>query len=408
MLIKRKILPTVLDALSDTPVVFIRGARQTGKSTLVKELSKENYPASYITFDNTAVLSAASADPAGFIADLKKPVIIDEVQRVPGLLLAIKEDVDENRHPGRYLLTGSANILTLPQVADSLAGRIEIITLWPLSQGEISDTKENLIDKLFETSAPDFDTAGTSRKSLIEKIISGGYPEAIQRTSLKRKATWFDSYITTILERDVRDLSNIQDLTALPRLLQFFAARTSTLLNQSEISRSSGIPNSTLVRYMTLFETIFLIQLLPAWSSNLGKRLVKASKLYLVDPGLSSHLLGFDENRFENDQETAGKLLENFVVSELFKEASWCQTAVQLFHYRSRTGQEVDVILEDRSGRVVGIEIKSTSTPSAKHFKGMKKLQEQAGDRFLKGILLYIGKEIIPFGNKLFAVPMFF
>ncbi len=405
-MIKRKILQNVLDALSDTPVVFIRGARQTGKSTFVQELEKEHYPASYITFDNAGILSAASEDPSGFIANLKKPVILDEVQRVPELLLAIKEDVDKDRQPGQYILTGSANILTIPKVADSLAGRMEIITLWPLAQSEIEDVKDNVIDKFFNISPLDFGITGTTRKHLIEKIINGGYPVPLQRTRVSRKSAWFDSYITTILERDIRDLSNMQDLTALPRILKLLASRVSTLLNQSEISRSAGIPNSTLVRYMTLFEMIFLVQYLPSWSTNLGKRLVKSPKIFLVDTGLVSHLLGYDEKRFENEPETGGKLLENFVISELYKEASWSRTWVQLYHYRSRSGQEVDILLENRMGQVVGIEIKLASTPSPKHFKCLKKLQDELGNRFVKGILFYTGKEVIPFGKNLFAVPI--
>ncbi len=405
-MIKRKIHQNILDALSDTPVVFIRGARQTGKSTLVQKIFKEQHLSSYITFDNTGMLAAASEDPSGFIAGLKKPIILDGVQRVPGLFLPIKEDVDQNRNPGRYLLTGSANILSLPRAADSLAGRMEILTLRPLSQSEINCSDKNLIDMLFASGHWPVSDCTINRTQLYKKIINGGYPEPLQRKNAKRKTAWFDAYVTTILERDFRDLSNVQDLTALPRLLRLLAARTSTLFNQSEISRNCNIPNSTLARYISFLETIYFIQFLPAWSSNLGKRLVKAPKIYLNDTGLSCHLTDFDEKRFENEPEMAGKFLESFVISEIYKEASWSRTWVQLYHYRSRTGQEVDVILEDRGGKIIGIEIKLNSTPSKKHFKSIKKLRHETGNRFKKGILLYTGKEVVPFGSDLFAIPL--
>jgi hypothetical protein len=403
---ERYIQQNIIDALLDTPVVFIRGARQVGKSTLVQKLAQEHYPARYITLDNAAVLAAATSDPTGFIFNLEKPVIIDEAQRVPELFLAIKEDVDNNKTPGRYLLTGSANVLTLPKVADSLAGRIEIITLWPLSQDEIKGRKNNFIESLFSNEIEPVLYSETKPEQIFEIIVGGGYPEPLQRKSFKRKTAWFDSYITTMIERDIRDLANIQDLAAIPKLLRLLASRTASLLNQSEISRSAGIPNTSLIRYRTLLETTYLIHMLPPWSFNIGKRLVKSPKVYFVDTGLASYLLGLGERHLQTDHDIAGKLFENFVVMELLKKASWSKITAKLFHFRSQTGQEIDVILEDTRGRIIGIEIKLSSTVSPKHFKGTRMLQEYLGDRFLKGIVLYTGSELVPFGDNLFAVPL--
>lgn len=401
---KRNITNNLTDALADTPVVFLRGARQTGKSTLVRMIAEGRYPARYVTLDNAGILSAASADPAGFIAGIEKPVVIDEAQRVPELFLAIKEDVDRHRLPGRYLLTGSADVLTVPRVADALAGRMEVLTLWPLSIGEIKGSDENIVDLLFNPDfahrchpKPAFDLAGS--------LIAGGFPEPLQR-SARRRFAWFESYITTILDRDIRDLTQIQDLAAVPRLLNLLAWRTATLHNQSEISRSGGIPNSTLSRYMALLKTTFLVQELPAWSSNMGKRLVKAPKLFMVDTGLACHLLGIDEEGFRQGGETAGRVFENFVALELFKHASWSDEPVRLYHFRSQTGREVDCVLEGRRGNVVGVEVKLSATLSPQDFSGLRILREHLGEKFVRGVIIYTGNEIVPFAENLHAVPV--
>src|SRR5262245_16450316 len=292
---KRFLRPPLLAALADTPVIFLNGARQTGKSTLVRELAESEHPARYVTFDDATVLAAARHDPAGFVAQLGRPVIIDEVQLAPEIFPVLKIAVDRNRQPGGFLLTGSANILLTPRVSESLAGRMEILTLWPLSQGEIEGIEENLIDCLFSaqfalphTSLKD---AGT-RDDLLARVVRGGYPEAFGRRTEERRREWFGAYITTILQRDVREMANIEGLTELPRVLTLLATRASSLHNLADISRSIDIPQSTLRRYLTLLETTSLLSPLPAWSSNLGKRLVKAPKLALNDTGLLTYLLG--------------------------------------------------------------------------------------------------------------------
>ena len=402
----RHITRNLVEALGDTPVVFLRGARQSGKSTLAQELARSSFNAGYFTLDNAATLSAAGSDPVGFIAGLPKPAIIDEVQRVPGLFLAIKEDVDANRSPGRYLLTGSANVMVMPRVADSLAGRMAVITMWPLSQGEIEGVEENFIDAVFHSDLSAIRHQPIKIQPLWDRLAADGFPEPMQRTSAKRRASWFDSYLVSMVERDLRDLSQIRDITVLPKLLRLLAARSATLFNQSEISRSSGVANSTLSRYLSVLEATFLIHMLPAWSANLGKRLTRSPKLFISDTGLACHLLDVVPNRFSSNPELAGRLFENFVVSEIVKQVSWAARQVTVYHFRSPAGREVDVVLEDRAGAMVGIEIKLTASPTSGTFSGLKALQELAGKQFRAGILLYTGKDKVPFGKKLTAIPV--
>lgn len=402
---RRHITPKILEALADTPVVFLRGARQSGKSTLVRTIAEETYPARYVTLDNAGILSAASVDPTGFLAGLETPVVIDEAQRVPALFLSIKEDVDNHRTPGRYLLTGSADVLTLPRVADALAGRMEVLTLWPLSNSEIRGNDTNLVELFFSENFPS-DSQTSVSTDVMESMVAGGFPEPLQRAEGRRRNAWFDSYVTTVLDRDIRDLAQIQDLAAVPRLLQLLAWRTATLHNQSEVSRSSGIPNSTLSRYLSLLKTTFLLQELPAWAANLGKRLVKAPKLFMVDTGLACRLLGMDTSRLKTEGEIAGRLFENYLVLELFKHSSWAADLVKLHHFRSRAGQEVDVVLEDRRGNVVGVEIKRSATVSHRDFTGLKVLRDHLGEKFVRGILIYTGNDIVPFARNLHALPV--
>lgn len=405
-MIPRNIITRVLEALSDSPVVLLNGARQTGKSTLVQWLAEEKYPARYVTLDDATVLAAAREDPTGFLAGLDKPLILDEVQRAPELFLAIKAEVDRHRQPGRFLLTGSADVLLLPKLSESLVGRMEILTLWPFSQGELQTIRDGFVDAVFAHAMPAFTDDGLERVNLVQRVLIGGYPEAIARGSSARRNAWFRSYITTLTQRDVRDLAHIEHLTAFPRLLTLLAARASSLLNYAELSRSLGLPQSTLKRYLALLETTFLIQPLPAWSANLGKRLVKAPKITLNDTGLMAHLLGLSEPRLESDATLLGSLLENFVAMELRKQITWSQTQPQLYHFRTQTGQEVDIVLEDATGRVVGVEVKTSSTLSARDFKGLRLLSEVLGKRFLRGVVLYTGREHVPFGPNLYAMPV--
>ncbi|MDL2328187.1 ATP-binding protein [Desulfosarcina sp. OttesenSCG-928-A07] len=414
----RTLTQQILEALTDTPVVFLRGARQTGKTTLVKQLADKTFlsgnlsaetPWQYITLDSSTALASALNDPTGFLQELTKPVIIDEAQRAPGLMLAIKEDVDRKRHPGRYLLTGSANILALPGIADSLAGRMEVLTLYPLSQGEIAGVSEDFISALFqkEFTFPKQETnPPLSREALLKAVCLGGYPEVLARNSAKRRAAWFDAYITTLVERDIRDIANIQDRSALIRLLRMFGARSGTLYNQAELARSIGMPNSTLSRYIPLLEALFLIWFLPAWSGNLGKRLVKAPKAHVTDSGLACHLCGADAGRLTEDPALAGRLVESFIIGEFLKQSTWTEHPVSLYHYRAQNGEEVDLVLEDRAGRVVGIEIKLSAGVTPHDAKGLSSLRDALGERFVRGIVLCTGQEVVPVGERIWAVPI--
>lgn len=313
------------------------------------------------------------------------------------------------RTPGRFLLTGSANVLLLPQLAESLAGRMEILTLWPLAQAEIAGTTGNLVDTLFDETATftNFNAAPDSGKAdVIRRIVRGGYPEPLARSVPARRRAWFNSYLTTILQRDVRDIANIESLTALPRLLTILAARTGGLLNLADVSRAIGLPYATLYRYMSLLETTFLLQPLPPWTANIGRRLIRAPKVMLNDTGLAASLLQLDERRLTNEGELFGALLENFVVLELRKLASWSATQPQLFHFRTQIGQEVDVVLEDAAGRIVGVECKSGATVSADDCRGLRYLAQLTRPRFARGIVLYTGERVIPFGANLHALPV--
>ena len=394
----RSLSKPVLESLADTPVIFLRGPRQAGKTTLAKELAGGPWGGRYLTLDDPAVLGIATSDPFGFIAGLEGSVVLDEVQRAPELLLAIKAEVDRDRRPGRFLLTGSADILLLPKASESLAGRMEILTLWPLSRSEISGRKRNLIDRLYQGGPFSLESTPISE----DELSAGGYPTSIARTSAARRDAWFGSYVTTILQRDVRDLANIEGLTELPRLLSLLAARACTLMNLSSLSRDIGISHTTLKRYLTLLETTMLVQLLPAWSTNLGKRLVRSPKVLINDSGLMAYLLGLGLGRASR---ASGALLENFVAMEIKKHLEWSDVRPSLYHFRTHNGSEIDILMEDRAGRVVGIEVKSAATVRARDFAAMKSLADSIGDRFLRGYVIYGGRQSVQYGSNLYALP---
>ncbi len=402
---RRNITAKVDTALGDTPVVLLNGARQTGKSTLARQIADAR-DGQYVTLDDATILAAAASDPAGFLSGLADFAVIDEVQRAPQLFPAIKLLVDRNRKPGRLLLTGSANVFMLPNLAESLAGRMEIIPLLPLTQVELLDRPENLVDLLFTSQSFGLRKAVASDPALSNLIVRGGYPEALERATESRREAWFSSYITAILQRDVRDIANIDGLTAMPRLLQLLAARSAGLLSFSDLSRSMGIPQTTLKRYLALFETVFLFNPLPAWSSNLSTRLIKSPKVHLIDTGLAAYLLGHNAKRLAANPVLYGQLLESFVVGELNKLASCADHRVRLYHYRTTTNREVDVVLENQDGRVIGIEIKAAAQADSRDFNGLRALAEDAGDRFAYGIVLYAGEAVVSFGNTLQAAPI--
>ncbi len=408
----RHITNKLLAALKDTPVVVLHGSRQTGKSTLVRQIAAEAHPATYLTMDQASVLAAAKSDPVGFLAEHEGAVVLDEIQRVPELILAIKAAVDRDRRPGRFLLTGSAHVLHLPKLADSLAGRMEVHTLWTLSQGEMMGCREGFLDAVFADQFSSWpgsanENPESSRRDWSQRILAGGYPEAVGRKNQERRRQWFESYINSVLIRDVRDLSNIAGLTDLPRLMTAIAGRAGGLLNYAELGRDVGLNNMTVKRYLALMRATFIIQTVQPWYTNRIKRIVKSEKLYLGDTGLLAHLLDVTPDRFISDRKLAGLLLENFVVLELFKQVSWSRTRPTIWHFRDHQGHEVDMVLEDAGGRkIVGIEVKSKMTLDTDDYHGLRILAEAAGERFHRGILLYCGSEMIPFGRNLYALPV--
>ena len=399
---QRNLSASVSGALADTPVVLVIGARQTGKSTLVGMLQAAGAVDRSITCDDLGVLAAAAADPQGFVAGLGGRVAIDEIQRAPDLLLPIKLAVDRDRRPGRFLLTGSANILTLPRVADTLAGRMEVITLRPLSQGELLGRRETFLERAFGTADPGWASVAVDRAAVLQRVLTGGFPE-VQVRSPERRAAWYASYLTTLLTRDVRDFAGIDAVADLSRLLTALAARTANLVNVADIGRELGVPATTLRRYLAVLEAAFLVQLLPAWSANITKRLVRSPKVLLADSGLTAHLLGM--TALEPGAQHAGALLEAFVVTELQKQSGWSALRPSLAHFRTHAGEEVDVVIETGAG-IVGVEVKMSGSVSDHDLRGLRLLESTAGARFRRGIVLYLGDTVVPFGARLHAVPM--
>lgn len=405
-MIHRHITERLQQALADTPVVLVNGARQTGKSTLARSPELTSPGRQYLTFDDPGALAAAKRDPNGFIAGLNVQVTLDEVQHVPELFPALKMAVDRNRAPGKFLLTGSANVMLLPKLSESLAGRMEILTLWPFSQGEIAGVREDFVDQLFSRQIVWPTRKNVRRDELFEKVLAGGYPQVIARNSAARRKAWLQSYLMTILQRDIRELANISDLTAVPRLLSVAAARAGGLLNFADLSRTLALPQTTLKRYFALLEATFLVQLLRPWSGNLGQRVIQTPKIYLNDTGLLAHLLDLTLNRLEVDAGLAGGVLENFVLMELRKQATWTEHQPQFFYWRTVTGQEVDIVLENSAGRLVGVEVKASATLGTNDVRGLQALANTVGKRWIRGVVLYTGTDVIPFGGNLHGVPL--
>lgn len=409
-MLERAMTSRLTAALADTPVVLLHGARQVGKTTLVRSLSKGPPAREYRTLDDGIELAAAAADPDGYVAGLKGPVVIDEVQRVPDLFRAIKASVDRDRAPGRFLLTGSANVHLLPRVSESLAGRVEVLTLWPLAQVEFERGRRNLIDDLFAgadrleiTSTGD---RGEPGPTLVERLLRGGYPEPSSRSDPERRNEWYASYLSTILARDVRDLAGIEGLADMQRLMALLASRAAGLLNFADLARSLAMPQTTLKRYFALLQAVFLVHTLPAWASNRGLRVVKAPKVLLADTGLGAFLLGQSAHRLQTDGAARGALVENFVAVELHKLAGWSAPRVGLHHFRTPAGREVDLVLEDASGRLVGLEVKASATVHDADFAGLRALAEAAAERFVQGVVLYDGPHRVRFGDRMTALPI--
>ncbi len=402
---RRLIEKQLLASLADTRVVLLNGARQTGKSTLVQELAAQR-GGRYLTLDDPATAGLARSDPSALVREAGHFMVIDEVQHAPELFPAIKRVVDADGRPGRFLLTGSANVFLLPRLAESLAGRMEILPLRPLSQGELAGKEANLVDALFGAAEWQTGVQTLDRLAVCERIIAGGFPEAVARTPGERRDAWFRSYVASLLQRDVRDMANIDGMTDMPRLLSLLAARSSALINMSEVSRAAGIAHSTLRRYLALLEATFIFQPLPAWSTNIGKRLVKSPKIHLLDSGLAAHLRGDVDPAALAQSPNLGPLLESFAVQEVQKLLGWSRQAASPYHFRTALGQEVDLVLEAPGQRIAGIEVKASSNLNQGDFSGLRALAETVGDKFVGGVVLYLGEQRLRFADKLWALPI--
>lgn len=391
-------------SLADTPVVLVHGPRQCGKTTLAQTVG-EARGYTYLTFDDPVTLGSASGDPAGFVSELPPRVILDEVQRVPALFTAIKRVVDRERAPGRFLLTGSANVLLVPALADSLAGRMGFLRLHPLAQAEVNRTAPRLFDALFGRRVR-VQRVHRLGKSLAGKVAAGGFPAALARKQTARRTAWYRDYIDAIVQKDVRDMTRIASLDILPRLLALAAGQSARLINVSDLAGPFQVSRPTIRDYVTLLQRVFLIDELPPWHRNRLSRLVKTPKLHVTDTGLASALLGLDADALWADKGMFGQLLETFVYQELRRLASGEAQEIRFHHYRDRDGYEVDIVLERGAGDIVGIEVKAGATVTAADFRGLRKLQDAAGDRFMAGVVMYDGETSARFGDGLFALPI--
>jgi len=400
----RHLAPRLREALGDTPAVLIHGPRQSGKTTLARAVG-EPRGYRYVSFDDEAVLAAARNDPVGFVSRLPARTILDEVQRIPEIFTSLKTAIDRRRTAGRFILTGSANVLLVPRLADSLAGRMGLLRLHPLAQCEIESTRPRFIDTLF---AARFRTGISERLGvgLAERIVAGGYPAALARRSAARRSAWYRDYIETQIQRDVRDLARIHSLDALPKLLVLAASHTATLLNVADLAAPFELTRQTIHDYVTLLERVFLLERLPAWQTNRLSRMVKRPKLHMGDTGVACALLGIDAAALDQDRAALGPMLESFVLQELRRQASWRPIPVEFFHFRDRDDFEVDIVLEQGHAAVAGVEVKAAATVTQGDLRGLRKLRDAAGKRFAAGVVLYEGSATILFGDGLFAVPL--
>lgn len=390
------------EAMLDTPVVLIVGPRRAGKTTLVRRMGDASR--TYITLDDQTTLSAAQSDPTGFIRGLDR-AIIDEIQRAPDLLLAVKKTIDEDYRPGRFLLTGSANVLTLPRIADSLAGRMETIQMLPLARAEISGRAPRFLEHLFEGKLYSQRDAIVG-DDLVKLVLLGGFPEAISRESERRRQDWSRSYLTSILTRDLRDIADIEKLTELPKFVRLLAEHSGQLVNYSQFGAGIDVSHKTGQRYVGLLEQVFLIATVRPWFTNALNRIVKTPKLHFLDSGLLAAARGLTFERVKVDRPTFGGLLESFVFSEVLKLMTGSDLRLTPYHFRDRDMREVDIVLERDDGTIVGIEVKASATVKGSDFAGLRALAEASGNRFAFGVVLYDSADFVPFGDRLAAAPL--
>ena len=402
-LLPRRIEPCIAEALLDTPVVLLAGPRQAGKTTLVRHIAAQQ-GLRYLTLDDGLTLLSAREDPVGMVRSLDRAVI-DEIQRAPQLLLAIKKSVDEDLRPGRFLLTGSANLMALPTVADSLAGRMETLSLLPLSQSEMALRQANWIDQAFAGRILQASTPAVG-EALVERVLRGGYPEAVARPAGRRRTTWARQYIDALIERDVRDIAHIDKLDQLPRFLRALAHTAGQMCNYTQLGAQVGLDGKTALRYCGVFEQMYLLQRIDVWARNRLSRVVKTAKLQFLDAGLLASLLDLTAQEVAQDRTRFGNVLETFVFGELLKHSTTAQDDYRLMYYRDADKFEVDVVIENAAGQLVGVEVKAAATVKASDLRGLKKWAALAGPQFRLGVVLYDGTETLPLGDGLWAAPL--
>jgi predicted AAA+ superfamily ATPase len=379
---------------------MVTGPRQCGKTTLVRGFTSHRY----ITLDDDTVLEAARGDPSGFVRGLDH-AIVDEVQRAPDILRAIKKTIDVDRRPGRFLLTGSANVLTLPQVSESLAGRMQVVNLLPLSRAEIREKRPTFLQKAMAGRVAKT-TETLIGDDLVNAVFTGGYPEMIRRRDQQRRRAWARGYVNAIVQRDVRDIAELERMDQMPRLLKVLAHHSGQLTNFTQIGGQIGLDDKTTRKYVAILEQLFLVRRVEPWFRNRLKRLVKTPKLHFLDSGLLAAILGTTEERIGKDRSVFGPLLETFVFAEVMKQVDWLAETCRLYHYRDKDQDEVDIIVEGEGGDVVGIEVKAAATVTVGDFKGLRKLSAACGEDFKLGVVLYDAEQTVPFGERMFAVPI--
>lgn len=407
-LVPRGIEHELRDILSVSRAAAITGPRQAGKSTLARQLQSSGIVPNYFSLDDEAIRRAARDDPDGFALSLPRPAVIDEVQRAPDLMLAIKQILDRDQTPGQFLLTGSADLVTARVVADALPGRVEYVNLWPLAQSEIAGTLTSIIDRLLSGTVPQVTGAPKGRSAIAELVVAGGFPDARGRTT-RQRARYFRSYVQTIVGRALPEIGEVRvEPSKLDQLLRLLAARTSGLVNYSALGRELSLDDKTIRAHIELLMQLFLLYRLPPWSTNLGARQVKTPKMLLGDTGMAASLVGVDAVRYAAPDQAgvAGALLESFVVMEVVKQATWSDTSVDLFFYRDSEQREVDLVIESASGEVAAIETKSAASADSSDTRGLRLLRDRLGARFKAGIVIYAGEHTLPMGDRIWAMPV--
>lgn len=404
--IRRRAHDRLLIALSDTRVVVLLGARQVGKSTLTRAVATEVDGMTIASLDSRTLREAANADPKGFLADRRRPILIDEIQRAPDLLFEIKDIVDHDPRPGQFLLTGSANILTAPKIKEALTGRAEYLTLWPLSEAEIAGSGANFVDAILNGEPSQVTDAPVGRAAFVDIVARGGYPEARLRAPDRRRV-WYRDYIRSLVERDLRDIASAEKLEHVPRLLRLIASQSANLFVPRAIGSKIELNRDTVTTYTRLLETIYIVHRVQAWTPGIGRREVQHEKIYIVDSGLMAHLLGADEQRIRSDDQVTGKILENFVAMEIARLIEVSESQPRQYHYRQQGGRdEIDIVLETPSGTIAAVEVKAAATVDPIDYRALAKLRDARGTDFVMGVVFYTGPATLALTDRIWAVPI--